>query len=310
MIVTYIISILALFFVLSMSADIVIFRIRQIADKFKIGVGSLGMLLGAFTTLPELFVGFNSVTRGIPELYFGNLMGGIIVIFCLILGFSLLLNRRVDTDGKYSSILPISFVLLLPISMGFFNQGLNVYDGIIFLIIYLIFLYKNSIEKIYSNRHDMQQDGEVKLSKSIFWIFFGVTLLLVSSHYIVEMIVKILESYNVPALLVGTLVFSVGTNLPDIVVAFRSWAKHAPELSLNHLIGAALSYLMVLGLMLVLSPLSLTIDASYKFLFLMLVVTMYFVSTFYKSGAVLTRREGYKLLGVYLMFILGQIYFA
>jgi cation:H+ antiporter len=194
--------------------------------------------------------------------------------------------------------------------MGFFNKGLNVYDGIIFLIIYLVFLYKNSIEKIYSNRHDMQQDEEVKLSRSIFWIFFGVTLLLVSSHYIVEMIVKILESYNVPALLIGTLVFSIGTNLPDIVVALRSWAKHAPELSLNHLIGAALSYLMVLGLMLVLSPLSLTIDASYKFLFLMLAVTMYFVSTFYKSGAVLTRREGYKLLCVYLVFVLGQIYFA
>lgn len=310
MIVTYTIYLIALFYILSFSADIIISKIKQIADKFNIGVGSLGMLLGAFTTLPELFVGFNSVASGAPELYFGNLMGGIIVIFCLILGFSLLLNRKINTDGKYLSILPISVALLLPISLGFFNKGLNAIDGLIFLAIYLVFLYKNSLEHIYSNRHNIQSEENVKLSKNIFWIFFGVVLLLVSSHYIVKIIMEILDFYNVSALLIGTLVFSLGTNLPDITMALRSWAKHTPELSLNHLMGAAISYLMVLGVMLMLSPISFVVDASYKFLFLVLIFTLYSVSVFYKSDASFTKKEGYRLLAIYLIFVLGQLWFS
>lgn len=307
MIITYIILLTLLFYILGASADVVVTRTKQIADKFNISILSMGMVLGALTTLPEFFVGINSVALGVPDIYFGTLMGGIIVIFCLVLGFSLVLNRRVKTDGKYSSILPVALTLLLPIFMGL-KGGLNFLDGVIFLGVYLIFLYKNSIEHVHIKGSDIVKN-EVVLAKNFFWIILGILFVLLSSRTIVFIATIILASYNVPALIIGLLVFSVGTNLPELIIATRSWARHVPELSLSHLIGSALANILVLGIMVVIRPISLNIDASYKFLLVSLVAAVFATSYFYKSGGELTRKEGYKLLAIYAVYVLGQIYF-
>ena len=109
MILTYFIIITLLFYILSGAADYVVSKITEVAERFKINILSLGMALGVLTTLPEFFVGVNSMASDIPTLSFGNLMGGIIVILCLVVGFSLVLNRRIKTDGKNSGVLPIIF---------------------------------------------------------------------------------------------------------------------------------------------------------------------------------------------------------
>lgn len=298
----------ALFYILGASADMVVSRIKQIADKFNIGILSMGMVLGALTTLPEFFVGINSVLLDVPGLYFGTLMGGIIVILCPILGFSLILNRQVKTDGKYSSILPVALALLLPIFMGL-KGYLNYLDGIIFLCVYLVFLYKNGIEHNHITKADIVKN-EVVLAKNFFWITIGVIFVILSSNMIVVLATRILSVYNVSSVIIGLLFFSVGTNLPELIIAIKSWVRHVPELSLSHLIGSALANILVLGLMLIIKPIDLNIDASYKFLLLSLVMALYTVSVFYKSGGELTRKEGYKLLAIYAAFFFGQIFFS
>ncbi|HRY62391.1 MAG TPA: hypothetical protein P5056_01315 [Candidatus Paceibacterota bacterium] len=308
MIITYIILLVLLFYVLGASADMVVRRIKQIADKFKISILSMGMVLGALTTLPEFFVGVNSLVLDVPNLYFGTLMGGIIVVFCLILGFSLVLNRKVKTDGKYSSILPVSLALLLPLFMGL-KGTLNYLDGIIFLGIYLIFLYKNTIEHNHINVSDITKN-EVVLAKNFFWIITGVILVVFSSNLIVVIATRILAAYNVSALMIGLIVFSLGTNLPELIIAIRSWTRHVPELSLNHIIGSALANILVLGFMLLVRPLSFDIGASYKFLLTVMCIVLFTLTSFYKSDGELTRKEGYKLLVIYLVFIVGQILFS
>lgn len=192
--------------------------------------------------------------------------------------------------------------------MGF-KGNLNYLDGIIFLGIYIIFLYKNMIEHNHVNGLDIVKN-EVVLAKNFFWIIFGTIFVVLSSNLIVVIATRILAAYNVSALIIGLLVFSVGTNLPELIIAVRSWARHVPELSLNHLIGSALANILVLGIMLVARPIALDINASYKFLMISLAVVLFSLTSFYKSDAELTKKEGYKLLAIYLVLVLGQIFFS
>src|SRR3989344_1246010 len=91
--------IIVLFILIGKAADIVITGVRGLAQKLHINLFLAGLMLGIFTSLPEITIGINALLAGIPALSFGNLIGGTLVLFGPILGLSLILNRRVATDG-------------------------------------------------------------------------------------------------------------------------------------------------------------------------------------------------------------------
>src|SRR3989339_1678129 len=106
---------LFLFAVLGVPADFAVRNIKYIASVLKIRLFAFGLLLGLITTLPELSVGINATIDKAASLSVGNLMGGIIVIFGLVLGASLLLNRQIDTNEKLKILIPEVAIIFLPI---------------------------------------------------------------------------------------------------------------------------------------------------------------------------------------------------
>lgn len=306
MVAIYTLAIILLFYILSYAADTVVEKIKEIAEKFNISVLSLGMVLGVLTTMPEFFIGINAIANDMPEIYFGNLMGGVIVIFCLVLGISILLNRKILTDGKYSSIVPVSIYLLLPPLLGL-KGYLDFKDGFLFILIYLYFLYKNRGEKKIINKEENR--SMAKLGGNFSWIIGGTAIMILSSNGIIKLSTELLSSYNISPFVTGLILFSVGTNLPEIVVSFRAWLKNVPEVSLSHLTGAAIAHIFVIGIFTTMSPLSLVIDDSYKFFLISLIVVLFFIIKYYKSGKAFTKNEGINLLLLYLLFIIGQIIF-
>lgn len=92
---------LLLFIILGIAADVVVRNIKYIATVLKVRLFAFGIVLGLATSLPELSVGINAMMNEASSLSVGNLLGGIIVIFGLILGTSLIFNRSVETDGSF-----------------------------------------------------------------------------------------------------------------------------------------------------------------------------------------------------------------
>lgn len=306
MIATYILAIILLFYILGYAADIVVVKIKEIAEKFNISILSLGMVLGILTTIPEFFIGINAIASNLPEIYFGNLMGGVIVIFCLVLGFSIILNRKIITDGKYSSIIPVSIYLFLPILLGL-KGYLDEKDGIFLVLIYLYFLYKNRGDKKIINKEENRSIA--KLGGNFSWIIGGTAIIILTSDGIIRLSSTILSEYNISPFITGLLLFSIGTNLPEIVVTFKSWAKNASEVSLSHLTGSALANIFILGVFNTIKPINITVDQSYKFFLISLLVILFFIIKYYKSGKAFTKNEGINLLLLYLLFVIGQIIF-
>ena len=97
---------------------------------------ALGVILGIMTTLPELMVGLNATFHNVASLSVGNIMGGIVVVIGLVLGMSLILNRKIDTADNLRSLLPTSLILLSPFFLGA-DGSFGLFDGIVMIFLYL-----------------------------------------------------------------------------------------------------------------------------------------------------------------------------
>jgi len=135
-VILLIIILLILFALLGWAADLAVKNIRLIALSLRMKIFALGVILGIMTTLPELMVGLNATFHNVASLSVGNIMGGIVVVIGLVLGMSLILNRKIDTADNLRSLLPTSLVTLSPFFLGV-DGSFGLVDGIIMIFLYL-----------------------------------------------------------------------------------------------------------------------------------------------------------------------------
>lgn len=304
------ISLLVILFVfLALAADLVVKNVSYLAKVLQIRLFALGIILAIITTLPELSVGINASREGIAGLSVGNILGGIVVIFGLVLGMSLLFNRQVDTDGELKSIVPQVAIIFLPLILG--SDGLfSLFDGLILILVYLALVYY-----LYRTSRHFLNFGEgiailekKKILKAVFFALIGAILVLLVSGRIVEITTNILEQWQISRLVVGILIFSVGTNLPEISIALTSWRKKASELSLSYLLSSAVANVLVLGVLSVINPLAFQVNYSYYSLVFFLAVMLSLLVIFYRSHKRLDRAEGAVLFFLYLLFLAVNFY--
>lgn len=297
-----------LFYLLSKSADLVVDSVKKIGYSFHIPIVFLGFLLGFFASLPELSVAVSASARDIGDLSLGNLLGGISVLFGLVLGISILFSRPISTDGNYRTILPILGYSFLPFLLGL-NGEISFLEGLFLILTYFVlifYLFKGVKDKNIIAEEDRNQ----KTSKQIMFIFVGVLSLLIVSNIIIRLTETILESYNVPAFFIGFLLFSLGTNLPEIAISLRSIKKNVPQLSLANIFGSAITHPLIIGILSIIRPVPIEKIGSYVVLSISTGVLLFFVFRFYKTDKVFSKKEGTILALFYLGIIVLQIIFV
>lgn len=301
---------IALFVILGVAADVAVNNIRFIAKALRLKLFALGIVLGLFTTLPELSVGINASLEGAGSISVGNIMGGVVVLIGLILGTSLILNKKIGTEESLKTLFPACLVILSPFVFGI-DGKFGFLDGL-----GMISLYAALIFYLYHLNRDRNLDGQIaiidkgKVGKSLIYAIFGVIVVMLSSNWIVEITLNLLDKIQVSKLFIGLILFSIGTNLPEITITLTAWRKKTSELSLSHLLSSAFTNIFVLGSLAVFKPISFETDIIYYVLvfFVVLMITLLFI--FAKSDKSLSRREGGALLLVYLIFVIVNILLA
>ncbi|MBI5621530.1 hypothetical protein HY933_01535 [Candidatus Falkowbacteria bacterium] len=296
-----------LFVVLGIGADVVVKNIKIIADKLGISVFILGIVLGLLTSLPEIAIGINSLINNVAGLAVGNLLGGIVVLFGLILGASIVLNRTVGTDDHASDLIVTFLYLLLPVILGangVFGQG----EGLLLVVLYLAVvwhLYRSHRRRAVVQVTAVRQDT---VSQELLWVIFGIVAVALSSNLIIRLTSGILQVIHVSPFLIGVLVFSLGTNLPELIVTITSWRRRLLDLSLSNLLGSAMANILALGLLSMIRPIALPATLVYWTLGGFMLLTLFLVVVFYHTGREFSRAEGIALLLMYFFFLLINIF--
>lgn len=297
-----------LFFILGRAADVVVYAARRIGEALRVRVFFLGLMLGLLTSLPEIAVGFNAIINDLASITFGNLIGGIIVLLSLILGVSIVLNRRIATDGNPRYILAIVAYAYLPIILAF-DGHIGFIDGSICVVLYAVLVWYLYLKSATSKRAGTMLDDMLdrpKISKELLWLVGGSLAVMIVSTIIIHVTTKLLEAVGIPQLLLGVVLFAIGTNLPELIVTIRSWRRKVRDLSLGNLIGSALANVLIVGILGLLKPYSIMVDQSYFILVFMGFIILGLVALFYISHSKLSRTEGFILAGLYVVFVITQ----
>ena len=298
-------GLVALFYVLGKAADVIVVNVRHIAERLGIHIFFLGIILGFFTSLPELSIGINALITDTSNISLGNLLGGIIVLFGLILGGSIILNRRIKTDGKAGSILPMFILIFLPIVLGT-DGKLSLPEGLLIIVAYFFLVYH-----LYRQHKDRDIEKRISISpaefvRKILFVIGGTIFVILISDLIIQLTLMLLTRFNIPQFITGLLFFSLGTNLPEITVTVRSWKRHIKELSISNLMGSALANTLIIGLFAFIRPFEIPTNVSFVVTGLFMFLIFVAFTRFYKTDNALTKYEGMVLVGLYLLFVIVE----
>lgn len=294
--------------VLLWSADKFIEGAAGTATHFGMSPLMVGMLIVGFgTSAPEMIVSAFAAIDGSPGIALGNAYGSNIANIGLVLGATALLYPLSVGSRIVRREIPI-LVLVLLACFGFLHDGeISRVEAIIMLLAIVVIVIFNTF---YSNDNDSlandmedEIDGKDNLSKSLLWLVIGLTLLLLSSKYLVQGAVGIAEFFGVSDLVIGLTVIAIGTSLPELASSIAAAKKGESDMVLGNIIGSCLfNALAVVGIGGAIAPMNVApifLQRDFSTGFILTLVLWIFAFGIRKRKKINRREGGVLLLGYF-----------
>jgi len=222
----------------------------SIANRFKVSTLVIGATVIAFgTSMPELIVSLNAAVDGHPELAMGNIIGSNIANIALVLGFAaLVFPIAIQKRSVIFDWLIMTFSVLLLLIFIYNSNSLDFYEGIIFLIIIISFVWWSVRKSRKESKKEEFKKPKYSLSISVIIIILACTGLFLGSKLLVNSSVNIAKSLNVSEKIIGLTVVAFGTSIPELVTAIVAAVKKESDISVGSIIGSnTFNVFVVLG---------------------------------------------------------------
>ena len=315
LIALYVFIFLASCFLLGFSSKWLIGALSRIALFFKIKEFVIAFFLMAFaTTIPNLIVGIISALHKIPELSFGDVIGGNIVDLSLVLGLGVLLSKAgIPAESRVvqkSSIFTI-FIAIFPLLL-ILDGNLSRVDGFLLLLsffcyIFWIFSKRERFTKVYN---DLTEPLNLKrFFKDFSIIIIGITLLLAGAQGIIKSASFFSAAFGLPLSLIGLLIVGLGNCLPETFFVIRAAQKQESWMILGNLMGSVIMCAtLVLGIVSLISPITITNFSPFAVARIFMVISILFFLLYVKTGKKISKNEGIFLIGIYVLYLLAEIF--
>lgn len=222
----------------------------------------IGMVIVGFgTSAPEMVVSAISAMQNAPELALGNAYGSNIANIALILGLTAVISPVIVVRKALKRDLPV-LLAVTALSIYLASDGaINRLDGIVLLLVFGGVMAFNIVSEIRQKKAEGTSETEadegekLSLGKSVFWLVFGLALLVASSRALVWGAVEIARALGVSDLLIGLTIVAVGTSLPELASSIAAARKGENDLAFGNIIGSNLfNTLLVVGIASTIAP--------------------------------------------------------
>jgi len=233
-------------------ADFIVNQSERIALRFNISefvIGSTLIALG--TSLPEMAASIAASLNGKPEIAIANAVGSNIMNITLVLAVIFIISKRFVPERDFFAkdsiwaLMPILMFLLMAI-----DGVINTFDAILLMILmiaYLLFLIEDSKGL---GTDTLEDDSQEKFSwiRSIGLLFIGFIFVVIGAHFAVDSASNIAKSFGVSEWIIGVILISFGTSLPELVVSVSAALKGKVDMAIGNIIGSNLANTtMVIG---------------------------------------------------------------
>lgn len=269
-------------------------------------------VLGFVTSISEFSVMVNATLARTPQVSAGNLVGASVVIFLFIIPF-LALSARQGLALRHSlsstHLLAAIGAILLPVVV-LIDGVATMHEGLVCCAAYLALLY--AMRPTGNAEVVMRPADEATLGwigttfKDLGTIVIGGLVIFFVAGILVDEANFFASVFGVPGSFIGLVILSIGTNIPELVVAIRAVIERHTDIAFGNYIGSALTNTAIFGLLPLLNG-RFTIDASeFRVSSLVLISGLVLFYVFAQSGKRITRLEGGFLMGLYVLFIVFE----
>jgi cation:H+ antiporter len=265
--------------------------------------------------IPNIFVGISSALRGIPQLSFGDIVGGNLFDLTVAVGIAVLISKGISAKSRTiqaSSIftMVVAILPLLLILDGVLGRG----DGIILIlgfVFYTLWLFskKERFTKVYEvkNKKPFLKKFK-KFSKNIGKVVLGLLILLFASQGIVESASFFAEYFDLPLGLVGVLIVALGNCLPETYFIILAAKSSQNWMILGDLMGSVIiASTLVLGIVAIICPIEIIDFSPFAIGRFFLVLAAIFFLFFVRTDKKISTKEAFILFSFYFLFVLFQL---
>ncbi|MGM0534317.1 MAG: calcium/sodium antiporter [Campylobacterota bacterium] len=283
--------------VLIYGADIAIRQSERIAFYYNIPEFVIGATLVALgTSLPEMAASVSASVQGKPEIALSNVIGSNIMNITLVLGLTFLVAKKINPQRdlfKHDSawlVIPAALLFLVV-----FDSFIGRFESVALLVMMAAYIWFLKIHSSYISTEDMEIDTQLK-NEPFSWIrvlpllIAGFVMVTGGAHYAVQSGSSIALGLGMSQWLVGLLLISLGTSLPELVVSIAAARKDKADMAIGNIIGSNLANIAVaLGAAGLIAPIDADIGSKMYDLVMMGFVTIVLVfmlaNRFYNKAA-------------------------
>ncbi|WP_017444273.1 calcium/sodium antiporter [Gayadomonas joobiniege] len=249
--------------ILVWSADKFVYGAAALARNFGLSPLIIGLTIVAMgSSAPEMMVAAAAALADKPDTAIGNVIGSNITNITLVLGATALLKPMLVGSQTIRRELPIIMLTSIIAVYCIWDLNFTRFEGFSLAVLFIITLswlaissiraQKQTAEDKFASDVNEEVPDNVPLPRAIFWLVFGLILLLASSHYLVESAVFIAQYFGISDLVIGLTIIAIGTSLPELAASIAGVLKGEDDLALGNIVGSnifnALAVLCIPGI--------------------------------------------------------------
>ena len=224
---------------LVIGAELLVKKATLLAERFHINPFFMGViLLGMGTSAPEWAVSTISSIKNLSDLAVANVFGSNIFNILLVLGLILLKplsKTNVQLIKKDILFLVFSSFSLIPLMLDSF---LSRWDALFLSLIFLIYIAISLFSAQKERKISAGIETKPLLLKEILFIILGFSFLIGGSHFTVMGAASLSQQLGLSERLIGILIVSVGTGLPELLASFVAVIKGHKDMAVGNIIGS------------------------------------------------------------------------
>lgn len=312
----YLIVFVISFFVLVYASSRLVSSLAHIA-KF---LGWKEFVVAFFTmalagAIPNFSVGISSALHKIPELSFGDIVGGNIIDLTVAVALAVLISKgglKLSSRAVQGSAIFTLLIAVLPLLLVYDGEITRI-DGIVLIlafVIYVVWLFSKKERFSKNYNHVSETIGLRSILKKLATLLVAVFLLLLAAEGIVRSATFFSTSFNLPLALIGILVVALGNALPEIFFSIQAARRNEGWMIIGNLMGSVIiPASLVLGIVSLVHPIKIVDFSPFVIGRFFLILATVFFLIFLRTDRKITRREAIFLLFIYLSFVLTEILF-
>jgi cation:H+ antiporter len=292
-------------------------RLAELLRMPRVVIGST--LVSLATTTPEMTVSVFAGLTGQPGIAVGNAVGSSVCNLLMILGAMALVKQLELHLALFRIPFLVMFgtgILLLVLTA---DLRLDRWQGLCLTLLGVTFFVGDffrhrretawvAVEAVELETEFVERHRWLRTSQGTSALFvLGAILVVGGSRLVVDAGVRVAEGLGVPPMVLGLSLLAVGTSLPELVTAISSARQDVSDLAIGNLLGANIANLtLIIGSASAIHSVEMN-RVTQQYNFPALLCAMVLVGMVGLSGRQVTRREGFLLLGCYVLYLIGVI---